>query len=146
MRQVVRCCVRRTMARICCAAVRPGLGARTILATCVLLTCPSALPQAPSPSSIQPHPAGFPAVHARLASGPIDIDGKLNEPDWQSAEPMLLTQQSPHPGQETPYRTDVRVLIYRDALIFGFHCVDPNPKAIQVHTLAQDGNQVGDDT
>ena len=91
-------------------------------------------------------PAQRPIVHARLAIGPIDIDGKLNEPDWQQAEPMLLTQQSPHPGQSTPYTTEVRVLIYHDALIFGFKCRDPNPKAIQVHTLAQDGDQSGDDT
>jgi hypothetical protein len=59
---------------------------------------------------------------------------------------MLLTQQSPRPGQSTPYTTEVRVLIYHDALIFGFKCHDPNPKAIQVHTLAQDGDESGDDT
>ena len=59
---------------------------------------------------------------------------------------MVLTQQSPHPGESTPYVTTVRVLIYHDALIFGFDCHDPNPKAIQVHTLAQDGDQTGDDT
>lgn len=85
----------------------------------------------------------MPIAHVRRATGPIDIDGKLNEPDWASAEPMLLTQQSPHPGQETPYKTDVRVLIYQDALIFGFHCYDPNPKSIQVHTLQYDA--VADD-
>jgi Domain of unknown function (DUF5916) len=97
-------------------------------------------PPAPMPS------IGLPTVHARLATGPLDIDGKLNEPDWRTAEPMLLTQQSPHPGQITPYATEVRVLIYRDALIFGFLCHDPNPKAIQVHSLTQDGDQTGDDT
>jgi hypothetical protein len=59
---------------------------------------------------------------------------------------MILTQQSPHPGVATPYTTVVRVLIYHDALIFGFECHDPNPKAIQVHTLAQDGDQSGDDS
>jgi hypothetical protein len=91
-------------------------------------------------------PAVRPIVHAQLATGFIDIDGKLNEPDWQRAEPMQLTQQSPHPGESTPYTTEVRVLIYHDALIFGFKCRDPNPKAIQVHTLAQDGDQSGDDT
>ena len=57
---------------------------------------------------------------------------------------MLLTQQSPHPGEDTPYKTDVRVLIYKDALIFGFHCYDPNPKAIKVHTLQRDGAAVDD--
>lgn len=102
-------------------------------------------PSAPAPAA-NARIAAHPIVHARLATGPIDIDGKLNEPDWQQAEPMLLTQQSPHPGRSTPYITTVRVLIYHDALIFGFDCKDPNPKAIQVHTLAQDGDQTGDDT
>jgi Domain of unknown function (DUF5916) len=88
----------------------------------------------------------LPKVHARRATGPIVIDGKLNEPDWQDAEPMLLTQQSPHPGQSTPYATEVRVLISGDALVFGFKCRDPRPSEIQVHTLAQDGDQSGDDT
>jgi hypothetical protein len=87
-----------------------------------------------------------PTVVARPATGPIDIDGKLNEPDWQTAEPMLLTQQSPHPGESTPYKTEVKVLIYHDALIFGFQCRDPNPKAIQVHTLTQDGDPSGGDS
>ena len=97
-------------------------------------------------TSVQGISIAHPTVHAQLATGPIEIDGKLNEPDWQKAEPMLLTQQSPHPGQPTPYTTEVRVLVYHDALIFGFHCYDPNPKAIQVHTLTQDGDQTGDDT
>jgi hypothetical protein len=101
----------------------------------------SAISQEPAPP-----PAASPTVHAHLAKGPIVIDGKLDEPDWQTAEPMLLTQQSPRPGQSTPYVTEVRVLIYKDALIFGFKCRDPKPRAIQVHTLAQDGDQSGDDT
>jgi hypothetical protein len=103
----------------------------------------------PAVAQTPPAPAqatGFPLVHARPAQGAIDIDGKLNEPDWQAAEPMLLTQQSPFPGHSTPYTTEVRVLISRDALIFGFRCHDPNPKAIQVHSLTQDADQTGDDT
>jgi hypothetical protein len=85
-------------------------------------------------------------MRAQLATGPIDIDGKLDEPAWEQAEPVLLTQQSPLPGKPTPYTTEVRVLIYKDALIFGFKCIDPNPAAIQTHTLARDGSQYGDDT
>jgi hypothetical protein len=84
--------------------------------------------------------------HARKATGPITIDGKLNEPAWRDAEPMLLTQQSPFPGKVTPYGTEVRVLIVGDALVFGFNCRDPKPSAIQTHTLERDGNQNGDDT
>jgi len=100
------------------------------------------LPTAPEPAAAL-RQATLPTVHVREATGPIDIDGKLNEPDWAMAEPMLLIQQSPHPGQNTPYKTEVRVLLYHDALIFGFHCYDPNPRAIQVHTLQYDG--VADD-
>jgi hypothetical protein len=115
------------------------MAALMLTIACLQLQQRSGSAQAPATSST-------PSVHARLASGPIVIDGKLDEPDWKSAEPILLTQESPRPGQSTPYVTEVRILIYHDALIFGFHCVDPNPKAIQVHTLAQDGDQSGDDT
>jgi hypothetical protein len=70
----------------------------------------------------------------------------LDEPAWKDAEVIHLTQQSPHPGQSTPYQTEVRVLIYHDALVFGFTCHDPDPSKIRVHTMAQDGDQTGDDT
>jgi hypothetical protein len=125
------------------AAWRSKLGVGLAVCSAIAWIC--------SPCVAQPAPAPafsswLPTVHARAATGPMVIDGKLNEPDWQTAEPMLLTQQSPRPGGSTPYTTEVRVLIYRDALIFGFNCHDPNPKAIQVHTLTQDGDQTGDDT
>jgi hypothetical protein len=96
-----------------------------------------------SPTAIQPQT--HPMVQVRQAKGPIAIDGKLNEPDWQSAQTLVLTQQSPRPGQPTPYKTEVKVLIYHDALIFGFHCFDPNPKAIQAHSLERDAPAFGDD-
>ncbi len=147
MRQFLQCSPCRTITIRRVAGLRPVLltmlwiGVSTGLVT--NLACQAASAQEPSS---QPQLTGLPTVHARMATGPINIDGKLTEPDWQTAEPMMLTQQSPHPGQATPYITDVRVLIYHDALIFGFKCHDPNPKAIQVHTLAQDGDQFGDDT
>ncbi len=89
---------------------------------------------------------GLPAVRARVATGAITIDGRLSEPAWQQAEVMTLTQQSPHPGEPTPYATEVRVLIVGDALVFGFTCHDPNPAKIETHTLQRDGMQDGDDT
>lgn len=88
----------------------------------------------------------LPKVHARPATGPIAIDGKLNEAAWQDAEVMHMVQQSPHSGQPTPYVTDVRVLVWKDALVFGFNCRDPDPKAIKVHSLTRDADQTGDDT
>jgi len=143
MRQILPCspCRKTTIRRVAgpwsaaLAILWIGIGA--------VLSLYDASAQEPSP---QVRATGLPTVHARVAKGPFAIDGKLNEPDWETAEPMMLTQQSPHPGARTPYTTEVRVLIYHDALIFGFKCHDPNPKAIQVHTLTQDGDQTGDDT
>jgi hypothetical protein len=106
----------------------------------------SAAQQTPLPATAASPGAPLPAVHAHRATGPITIDGKLNEPAWQDAEPMILTQQSPIPWASSPYLTEARVLLYHDALIFGFKCHDPNPKAIQNHTLTRDGAQFGDDT
>jgi hypothetical protein len=91
-------------------------------------------------------PVVGPAVQVRLATGAITVDGKLNEPAWLDAQVMSLTQQAPNPGKLTPYGTEVRVLIYKDALIFGFRCHDPNPSMIGTHTLARDGNVSNDDT
>ena len=152
MQQTSTCFSPTTSARHSCALRWGNSGKLSPFILGILLAVSNRLAPAQIPPKPPPPPAAdvqiaeHPVVHARLATGPIDIDGKLNEPDWQNAEPMVLTQQSPHPGESTPYVTTVRVLIYHDALIFGFDCHDPNPKAIQVHTLAQDGDQTGDDT
>lgn len=147
MQQASRCYPCTKSARWCSASHWSRRPTLLFLIFCLCLISRAASSQAPAtPVAGSAGSLQHPVVHAHLATGPIEIDGKLNEPDWQRAEPMTLTQQSPHPGQVTPYTTTVRVLIYHDALIFGFDCKDPNPKAIQVHTLAQDGDQIGDDT
>lgn len=130
------------LSRICAI---PLLAGCVLLGTAGIATAVAFAQAIPAPQSPAAQPHVLPTVHARRATGPITIDGKLNEPDWLTAEPMMLTQQSPHPGQPTPYITEAKVLIYHDALIFGFHCIDPNPKAIQSHSLERDGNFAGDD-
>jgi len=85
-------------------------------------------------------------IQATLSSGPIKLDGKLDEPEWQLAIPVQLTQQNPRPGAPTSYKTEVRVLRHGDRLYFGFTCRDPKPSAIRTHTLQRDGDVTGDDT
>jgi len=85
-------------------------------------------------------------LQATLSSGPITLDGRLDEPEWQTAIPIQLTQQNPRPGAPTQYQTEVRVLRHGDRLYFGFTCRDPEPSAIRVHTLQRDGDVTGDDT
>src|SRR4029077_18580460 len=58
-----------------------------------------------------------PEVRAARASGDLKIDGRLDEPAWASATPVItFTQLDPQPGQPATERTEVRVLIGSDAL------------------------------
>jgi hypothetical protein len=86
-------------------------------------------------------------VAAGHSERPIQLDGRLDEPTWQDAGIVVeLIQQSPHPGQPTPFKTSVRVLVVKDTLYFGFECADPEPGKIAIHTMARDGFTLGDDT
>src|SRR5262249_11237397 len=86
------------------------------------------------------------AVTAKRVTGSITLDGKLDDPAWRDAKSITLTQQSPRPGQPMPYTTEVRVLVGKDAVYFGFICHDPRPQAIAIHNLSRDGDQSGDDS
>lgn len=86
-------------------------------------------------------------VSASPAQEAIKLDGRLDEAAWKDAGFVAdLVQQSPRPGEPTPYKTEVRVLIYRDTLYFGFLCSDPEPARIAVHTMRRDGDFEGDDS
>ena len=97
--------------------------------------------------------AAIPAVASEplLTAGPsnqgVQLDGSLDEPAWQQAGVIPnLTQQDPHPGDPTPFTTEVRVLVDSEAVYFGFVCTDPEPSRIAIHTMQRDGNMTGDDT
>ncbi len=86
-------------------------------------------------------------LEADQVQGSIELDGKLDELSWQRANAAVeLVQQSPRPGESTPYKTTVRVLVSPDNLYFGFECIDPDPSKIAIHTKQRDGSVYGDDT
>ena len=92
-------------------------------------------------------PSDLPVVTAGTLTGHVRLDGILDEPAWKSAGIIAdLTQQSPKPGEATPYATEVRILADGGNLYFGITCVDPDPARIAVHTMQRDGNMSGDDT
>ncbi|MGB9430058.1 MAG: DUF5916 domain-containing protein [Gammaproteobacteria bacterium] len=98
------------------------------------------------PPAVRAQPPAPPTVEALPASGPITIDGKLDEPSWQHAGVIEdLTQQSPHPGQPTPYHTKILLLHDGHMLYIGVIADDPDPSKIATHTLVRDGNQGNDD-
>src|SRR5438477_4765825 len=87
-----------------------------------------------------------PAITARQIAAPgIKLDGRLDEPEWRDAAPVRLTQQSPRAGGATPYATEVRILVARDRVYFGFTCHDPHPENIAVHSMQRDPDLNGDD-
>ena len=87
----------------------------------------------------------------QVEAGPVDdgaitVDGHLDEPAWQQAGVIQdLTQQSPHPGEPTPYHTKVLLLRGKHTLYIGLVCDDPDPSKIATHTLVRDGSQGTDD-
>lgn len=88
-----------------------------------------------------------PVLVAEKPSGDIHVDGKLEEQAWdQTLNRIELVQQSPQPGIPTPFRTTVKVLATRGYLYFSFHCEDPDPSRIAIHTMQRDGNLRGDDS
>ena len=89
------------------------------------------------------------SVQVVSSTASITLDGRLDEPVWREAPVIKLVQQSPRPGEPTPFETQIHVIVTRDHIYFGVSCKDPNPRRIAVHTLQRDQNtddSQGDDT
>jgi len=85
-------------------------------------------------------------IAAAHTDSTIHLDGKLDEPAWQHAGIIAdLTQQSPHPGEPTPFHTKVFVLTTNHALFIGIQCTDPDPTKMSAHTMQRDSEMDGDD-
>ncbi len=80
------------------------------------------------------------------ASGPITLDGALDEAAW-SAAPLAtnFVQNDPREGQPATYDTEVRVLYDDAALYFGVFAKDAEPGQLIVNDLKKDYNTGGSD-
>ena len=75
-------------------------------------------------------PAGpiRPVVSAARASGPIQIDGRLDESAWAAARPSTdFTQVDPEEGQPVSEGTEARVLFDEGAIYIGVRLHDRQP-------------------
>ena len=129
--------------------IRPAL----VLLGGLLATGQPAVPAVAAPAVAASEPAGPEREPARnsvsmgRATGPIRLDGRLDEPDWAAAGVIgELVQQSPTPGGPSPYRTEVRLLTDGETIYIGVSCADPDPAAIAIHTMQRDAGMEGDDT
>lgn len=90
--------------------------------------------------------AVVPTAVLTRARGPIRIDGRLDEADWQSAPPIgPLTQREPLEGQPASERTDVRIVYDAAALYFGIVCDESHASGMIATQLTRDANLDVDD-
>ena len=76
-------------------------------------------------TSASVHPTAPPTALAVERSGPIAIDGRLDEAAWRSATPITrFIQTQPTEAAPATQRTEVRILYDRDALYVGARMFD----------------------
>lgn len=115
-----------------------------------LLVALAGLLSAPSPGGAQaaggeggsgvvdPEEVPRPEATAIRAGGPIRVDGRLDEPAWDSAAVLEgFVQAQPDPGHPATRRTVVRVLYDDHHLYFGIFA-EADPEEIVVTTLERD--------
>ena len=80
-------------------------------------------------------------VLATRATGPISINGVLDEPAWANA-PVAhdFIQNDPREGEPATHDTEVRVLLDDQAIYFGVFAKDAEPGAIIISDLKKDFN------
>ncbi len=84
-------------------------------------------------------------VYLSRLEGPIELDGVLDEPAWQTLEPLPLTMHTPTYGGELSERTEVRIGYDDEYLYVGGHLYDSDPSGIRENSLYRD-RWSGDDT
>ena len=80
---------------------------------------------------------------AHRTFGSIEIDGDLNEPDWQEATPVgQFRQVEPDAGEPMTLPTEVRILYDAENIYFGFTCFDSDVSKIIANDMRRDAQQL----
>ena len=85
-------------------------------------------------------------ANAKFTSEKITIDGRLDEPAWQTAEMTRdFKQQDPREGDPASQQTDVRVLFNHDFLFVSAVCHDTMPEKIVSNDIRRDFDTLNQD-
>ena len=97
-------------------------------------------------AATRPTPPAHREVVATRATGPISLDGALDEDAWRLA-PLAngFIQNEPREGQPATFDTDVRLLYDDDALYLGVFAHDDLPSNLVVSDLKKDFNSAAGD-
>ena len=91
------------------------------------------------PSSSFAQQSQPPTLRVGVLPESVLIDGLLNEPAWDMAEPTdAFAQTEPTEGAPPTGRTVVRVLAGPKALVIGIVCEDPEPAHIVSFSVRRD--------
>ena len=83
----------------------------------------------------------------RFTNAAPEIDGHLNDPDWNFADPVTdFLQREPDNGQPGSERTEVRMLYDGESIYFAFMMYDSEPSRIIAQDLRRDSRMDADDT
>lgn len=107
-------------------------GARTLAILAVLVS-------AAAPIAAQSGDTHARRLKALRITGPIVVDGRLDEPDWHGAEVATgFVQNDPQEGAPASERTEVRVLYDERTLYVGAFAHYRNPEDVVVNELKRD--------
>ncbi len=113
----------------------------TVIALCLPLHLEARVGQGQSSPSKKPKIAR--AVKVDRAPR---LDGTLNDPLWQKAEPTAeFRQREPYEGRAPTEKAEVRILYTRHEIYFGIFCYDADPEKIVATGLRRDLPQNLDD-
>src|SRR5215218_8118537 len=119
------------------------LTAQLAFALLAPLQIPPPLPRDSAPAARH---SAAPVIRAARVQGSIEIDGKLDEGSWATAQPVSgFTQTEPAEGQPATERTEVRVLIGDDAIYIGARLYDREPKRIKAALARRDEDVEADE-
>ena len=92
------------------------------------------------------HPTPPPVTRAVPLTGAIQLDGRLDEPIWQSAPPATdLRQNQPNAGQPATQRTEVRFTFDGAALYVGARMYDDSgARGVRTRLVRRDGDPSSD--
>jgi hypothetical protein len=99
-----------------------------------------------SASELAAQNSGRPALAAGRLDGRIELDGRLEEPDWARAPAIAnLTTIEPREGEAPVGGTVVRVLAGPSEIVIGILCRDPVPNGIVSYSKARDAELRSED-
>lgn len=109
-----------------------GLAVIGLLSSAVAAQAPPEVKPAPKQRQVS-------TFEIHEASGPIRVDGSLDEEAWKTASSIPLAYEW-HPGDNVPpaTKTDVLLTFDRQNLYVGFRAYDAKPAAISAHLTDRD--------